>query len=153
MAMAAAAWPHRMPPPVPLSRRPDQSASPGRRCRGRRPAPAPVPARAAQQHSGMHGPAWTAWLPLLTTLLAAGSAADTAPAPGGEKLNVLFMIADDLRPELGAFGASHIHSPNIDALAKKSLVLAANYSMSSKRFAARLVPRCWWAAAQIRCGR
>ena len=36
-------------------------------------------------------------------------------------------MSDDLRPELQAFGAQHIHSPNIDALAAKSLVLAANY--------------------------
>lgn len=34
--------------------------------------------------------------------------------------NVLLIISDDLRPELGAYGAS-VHSPNIDALATRSV--------------------------------
>ena len=42
-------------------------------------------------------------------------------------MNILFLMADDLRPELRSFGSAHIHSPNIDALAAKSLVLASNY--------------------------
>ncbi len=35
----------------------------------------------------------------------------------GSQLNVLFIAVDDLRPELGCYGADHIHSPHIDALA------------------------------------
>ena len=34
-----------------------------------------------------------------------------------ERPNVLFIVIDDLRPELGCYGASNIVSPNIDALA------------------------------------
>jgi arylsulfatase A-like enzyme len=37
------------------------------------------------------------------------------------KFNVLFIAIDDLRPELGCYGRSHIKSPNIDALAKQGL--------------------------------
>ena len=38
--------------------------------------------------------------------------------PGsGEKPNILLIAVDDLRPELNCYGAGHIISPNIDALA------------------------------------
>ncbi|MBL9185936.1 MAG: sulfatase [Opitutaceae bacterium] len=43
-------------------------------------------------------------------ILAALPAADRRP-------NVLFIAVDDLRPELGAYGARHIKSPHIDRLA------------------------------------
>lgn len=33
--------------------------------------------------------------------------------------NILLICIDDLRPELASFGATHISSPNIDALARK----------------------------------
>jgi hypothetical protein len=38
-----------------------------------------------------------------------------------DKLNVLFIVSDDLRPELGCYGNEMIKSPNIDALAKRSM--------------------------------
>ena len=51
------------------------------------------------------------------------------------RMNVLFLIADDLRPELASYYGPDfpspihppIHSPNIDALAKKSLLLKRAY--------------------------
>lgn len=48
-----------------------------------------------------------------------------APAP--RKPNVLFIAIDDLRPELGCFGAEHIHSPNIDGLAGEGVLFTRAY--------------------------
>jgi arylsulfatase A-like enzyme len=36
-----------------------------------------------------------------------------------QRLNVLFLIADDLRPELGAYGHPQVKTPNIDRLAAR----------------------------------
>ena len=41
----------------------------------------------------------------------------TAARPG-----ILFIAAADLRPELGVYGRSAIHSPNIDRLARAGLL-------------------------------
>ena len=40
-----------------------------------------------------------------------------AAAENNERMNVLFIAVDDMRAELGCYGAEHIHSPNIDRLA------------------------------------
>ncbi len=44
-----------------------------------------------------------------------------------KKPNVLFIMIDDLRPELNCFGKSNIKSPNIDALANESAVFDKAY--------------------------
>ena len=44
-----------------------------------------------------------------------------------EKLNVLFIAVDDLRPELNCYGATHIKSPNFDRLAEISTVFNQAY--------------------------
>lgn len=45
----------------------------------------------------------------------------TVRADDAPKLNVLMIAVDDLRPELNCYGATHIHSPNIDRLASEGV--------------------------------
>jgi len=44
-----------------------------------------------------------------------------------DKPNVLMFAIDDLRPELGCYGAEHIHSPHIDRLAKEGFLFERAY--------------------------
>ncbi|MFH4966994.1 sulfatase [Gaetbulibacter sp. M240] len=43
------------------------------------------------------------------------------------KPNILFIAVDDLKPEINAYGASHISSPNLDKLASQSLIFERSY--------------------------
>ncbi|MCH7726290.1 MAG: sulfatase-like hydrolase/transferase [Planctomycetes bacterium] len=43
------------------------------------------------------------------------------------RYNVLFIAVDDLRPELGCFGARHAQSPHLDQLAKESVIFANHF--------------------------
>eukprot|EP01047_Picozoa_sp_COSAG01_P112085 COSAG01_NODE_40848_length_458_cov_1796.885794_1_plen_57_part_10 len=56
-----------------------------------------------------------AWAELLVFLALASTAQSKRP-------HVLFLVADDLRPWLRAYGDGDAHSPNIDALARRSLL-------------------------------
>lgn len=44
-----------------------------------------------------------------------------------ERPNVLFILADDFRPELGCYGVDEIKTPNIDRLAESSLLFQNAY--------------------------
>jgi arylsulfatase A-like enzyme len=50
-----------------------------------------------------------------------------SPAPATPKPNVLFIAVDDLRSELGCYGAAHIRTPNLDRLATHGLVFERAY--------------------------
>ncbi len=45
-----------------------------------------------------------------------------------ERPNILFICVDDLRPELGCYGADYIHSPNIDKLASGGVVFTNHFA-------------------------
>jgi choline-sulfatase len=55
-----------------------------------------------------------------------GLSAQMAPA-STKKMNVLFVIVDDLRPQLGCFGHKQMVTPNIDGLASTSVTFHSNY--------------------------
>jgi len=48
--------------------------------------------------------------------------------PNIQKPNILFICVDDLRPELGCYGADYIHSPNIDKLAESGAVFTNHFT-------------------------
>lgn len=59
-------------------------------------------------------------LPLPAILLGCASALAAPP-------NVLFIAVDDLRPELGCYGQTHMVTPNIDSLASQGRVFRNHY--------------------------
>ena len=46
-----------------------------------------------------------------------------------QKINVLFIPVDDLKPMLGAYGDQLVKTPNIDLLAKNGTVLVSQNSL------------------------
>lgn len=72
----------------------------------------------------------------LSTSLKAGAVAFTTgllpklKVDANCRYNVLFIIADDLRPLLGCYGHPEIHTPNIDALAERGTLFNRAYCQS-----------------------
>ena len=69
----------------------------------------------------------------ISTSLKVGAAAFTTGllprlrARAAEQYNVLFIMADDLRPMLGCYGYPEMHTPNIDALAERGTLFTRAY--------------------------
>src|SRR5688572_21801341 len=60
----------------------------------------------------------------------AAEPANPASAPGGaagERLNVLLVLVDDLRPALGCYGDERARTPNIDRLAREGFLFERSY--------------------------
>ncbi|XP_047209579.1 iduronate 2-sulfatase isoform X2 [Girardinichthys multiradiatus] len=55
----------------------------------------------------------------------------TLAAAGTERMNVLFIMADDLRTSLGCYGDTLVKSPNIDQLASRSQVFLNAYAQQA----------------------
>lgn len=55
----------------------------------------------------------------VSTLFTSTANTSSISSPSNQKYNVLFIIADDLRPALGCYGNSIIKTPNIDRLATR----------------------------------
>lgn len=66
----------------------------------------------------------------LTTLTAfvASLGLPFAAAEPPRPMNVLFIVVDDLRPELGCYGVKEVISPNIDRLAEKGMLCRHAYA-------------------------
>ena len=69
----------------------------------------------------------------LSTSLKAGTAAFTTGllphlnAKSSERYNVIFIVVDDLRPLLGCYGHSEMHTPNIDRFAERGTLFSRAY--------------------------
>lgn len=71
----------------------------------------------------------TNWLDKIAAILMA--ATTISIAADANRPNVLFLVVDDLRPELGCYGKDYIQSPNIDGLAKSGMVFNRAYCQQS----------------------
>lgn len=65
-------------------------------------------------------------LPVRVALLSA-SCIYLSSVQAQERKNVLFIVVDDLRPELGCYGSDAVITPNIDRLASQSVVFQRAY--------------------------
>ena len=63
---------------------------------------------------------FTLGIGLFSLLTGWGQASKSSP-------NVVFIAVDDLRPELNCYGASHIHSPNLDRFAQQGRMFYQHY--------------------------
>ena len=78
-----------------------------------------------------------------TTSLVSGCTSLKGLSDGGKKRNVLFIVVDDLRPQLGCYGHRQMLSPNIDRLAGEGVLFSRAYCQ---------VPVCGASRASVMTG-
>lgn len=61
----------------------------------------------------------------------AADATPTSTVRAAKPMNVLFVIVDDLRPQMGCYGLKNMVTPNIDKLAARSMMFRSNYCQQS----------------------
>jgi len=66
-------------------------------------------------------------LPLLLAFAIAAPIGAGEEPPAAKPLNVLLIAVDDLRPELGCYGASHAQTPHIDRLAEEGVLFTEHF--------------------------
>ena len=54
-----------------------------------------------------------------------------AVATSTQLFNVVHIVVDDLRPDIGAYGLSNRHTPNIDNLAKNGTTFLRAYAQQA----------------------
>jgi len=66
-------------------------------------------------------------LALFSLIAVLGPSTMDAATKDSDRLNVLFLAVDDLRPELGCYGNQRVKSPSIDRLAKRGVAFNRAY--------------------------
>ncbi|WP_236978810.1 sulfatase [Membranihabitans maritimus] len=67
------------------------------------------------------------FLHIMVLLLILGSCSTNKEGLSQKKWNVVFIAVDDLRPEINYFGATYMHTPNIDQLGAESRVFMNHF--------------------------
>lgn len=75
---------------------------------------------------------------LVMVFVASAALAVQSGQVGAEKPDVLLIMVDDLRPVLGCYGSTRVHTPNIDRLANRGVVFDRAYCQYAKCGTSRL---------------
>ena len=68
---------------------------------------------------------------LFVVFLSSTSVKQVAGEVSAQRRNVLYIVVDDLRPELPSYGHTHIHAPNTERLAQRGLLFNRAYCQQS----------------------